>query len=299
MSFADRLDRAVRERRSPIVLGLDPHPDLLPEPYALARDPTAPREARAEAVERFLGQLIDLAAERVAAVKPQSAFFEALGPAGIACWERVIARAHAAGLLAIGDVKRGDVPSTARAYARAYLEGIETTPPEVLPDAITVQPLLGADSLEPFVAAAREHGRGLFVLVRTSNPGSADLQLLGEPPLSVRVAALVDRLGADLVGDCGLSSVGAVVGATHPEVLAELRAAMPRAPLLLPGVGAQGAGAADVVQAFLPGGRGALVSASRSVAFAYRTRPGLSWEEAASRALDELLAQLRAALAER
>lgn len=297
MNFADRLAAAVSATRSPCMLGLDPHPSLLPAAFAVARDPAAPRARRAQALGDFACALVDLARGRVPAVKPQSAFFELLGADGAAAWERVVAHAHAAGLLVIGDVKRGDIASTARAYADAYLSESSGADPATLCDAVTLNPYLGSDSIEPFLEVCRETGRGLFILVRTSNPGSADFQLHGDPPLSELVAARVEEWGRELIGTCGLSSVGAVVGATHASVLRTMRALMPSTPFLLPGYGAQGARAADTLDAFLPGAQGALVASSRGVAFAWRDHPECSWEQAASDALDAMTADLRAALA--
>jgi len=200
-------------------------------------------------------------APHAVAVKPQSAFFEARGWQGVRSFEAACAYARDAGLLVIADVKRGDIGSTAAAYAAAF------TPHA---DAATVNPYLGGDAVEPFLDACRR-GAGIFVLVKTSNPGSGDLQdvrLEDGRRVWERVAELVDRWGSDLVGERGLSSVGAVVGATYPQEVAEARALLPRAPLLLPGVGAQGATAADVAAAFANGPAGGLVSASRSVIFA-------------------------------
>jgi orotidine-5'-phosphate decarboxylase len=194
-------------------------------------------------------------------VKPQSAFFEARGWQGVRSFEAVCAYARDAGLLVIADVKRGDIGSTAAAYAAAFAPHA---------DAATVNPYLGGDAVEPFLDACRR-GAGIFVLVKTSNPGSGDLQdvrLEDGRRVWERVAELVDRWGSDLVGERGLSSVGAVVGATYPQEVAEARALLPRAPFLLPGVGAQGATAADVAAAFANGPAGGLVSASRSVIFA-------------------------------
>jgi orotidine-5'-phosphate decarboxylase len=196
----------------------------------------------------------------------------------------------------IGDVKRGDIGSTAAAYARALLTGGPGAEPETLCDAITVNPYLGTDSITPFLEACREADAGLYVLVRTSNPSSAELQSQGDPPLMHRVAELVDGWGAELVGDCGLSSVGAVVGATHPAELADLRGRLPRTPLLLPGYGAQGAGAADVVGGFKQGLRGALVNSSRGVLFAGAKHPELSWKDACRDAARDMSSEIRAAL---
>lgn len=302
MSFADRLDAALERVRTPALVGIDPHLDLLPEPFAVARDARAPRAERAAAVEAFCKALIDLVAGRVAAVKPQSAFFEVLGADGARAWESVVAHARAAGLLVIGDVKRSDIASTAAAYATAFLEGLPGTPREHLCDAITVNPYLGSDSLTPFVECCARVRAGLFVLVRTSNPGSGELQQHGEPPLWARVAQVVTTLGDGLVGSSGYSSLGAVVGATHAAELASLRQALPRAVLLLPGYGAQGASARDVRAAFTDRRkpwRGALVNSARGVAFAWRERAhaGRAWQDATRAALEAMIGELALALA--
>jgi orotidine-5'-phosphate decarboxylase len=301
MNFADRLDAALERVGTPCLVGLDPHVDLLPAPFDGARDGNLPRAERARWIGEFCCQVIDLVAGRVAAVKPQSAFFEAFGADGAVAWERVVAHARAAGLLVIGDVKRGDIASTAAAYATAFLEGPPGCQGSSLCDAVTLNPFLGADSVEPFLAACRRSGAGLFVLVRTSNPGSADFQRHGEPELSVRVAEAVARWGSGLMGQRGMSSIGAVVGATHPRELALYRRALPSSPLLLPGYGAQGAGAADVMPALLAGARGAprgaLINSSRGITFAYREPrwQGVNWKDAARGALDQMIAEIQAA----
>jgi orotidine-5'-phosphate decarboxylase len=290
-NFADRLDEAVSRAGNPCLVGLDPHVDLLPEEFARART-GATRSERAEAVADFLCEVIDLVAGRIPAVKPQSALFEVHGAEGAGAWERVVRASRTAGLLVIGDVKRGDIDSTARAYAKAFLDG----DPETRCDAITVSPLLGADSVKPFVEICSRTGTGVYVLVRTSNPGSALFQEHGSPPLFERIADAVVEWGSSVVGRCGLSSVGAVVGATHPAELARLRARMPSVPFLIPGYGAQGGGAADVAGGFLPGRRGALVNSSRAVLFAWREPrfAGKHWKDASRAALDEMIAALRA-----
>jgi len=301
VNFADRLATAIAQKDSPCVLGLDPHLALLPEEFAAARDPHAARSERAGAVGDFLCQLIDLASDRIAVVKPQSAFFELFGADGASAWERVVAHAHDAGLLVIGDVKRGDIASTAAAYASAFLEGPGGAPDHRLCDAVTVNAFLGHDSVEPFLDVCQRAGRGIFVLVRTSNPGSEDFQLHGEPPLCHQMALATHRWGGDLRGECGLSAVGAVVGATHPEILREMRGLMPHTPFLLPGFGAQGAGPADVMDAFTSRPGGALVSSSRGVAFAYRQEAnvGRHWKDSASDALDSMVGGVRDGLASR
>src|SRR5438128_10735051 len=211
-TFADRLAAAVVERRSQLVVGIDPQLDLLP--VELRGDAHLGSEAAAEAVARFSCGLIDSVAPYVVAVKLQLGFFEVLGSAGIRALEEVCAYARTASLLVIADGKRGDIGSTARAYAAAYLEPRDGQPP--LADALTVNTYLGRDSLEPFVAACRRGGGGIFCVVKTSNAGSVDLQdlaLASGRPLWQQVALLVQELGEELVGECGLSSIGAVVGA--------------------------------------------------------------------------------------
>jgi len=268
-TFADRLAEAVAERRSQLVVGLDPRLDLLP--LELRGDAHVGRPAAAEATTRFCCGIIDAVAPHCVAVKPQLAFFEVLGADGIAAFERVVGYARSAGLLVLVDGKRGDIGSTARAYADAYLEPrVDGSP---IADALTVNTYLGRDSLEPFVAACRRGGGGLFCLVKTSNAGGVDVQdltLSDWRPLWKQVALLVHELGEEVVGDCGLSSIGAIVGATYPRAIAEARKLLPQAILLLPGVGAQGATPADIARAFTSGPASALVAASRSVMYAFR-----------------------------
>jgi orotidine-5'-phosphate decarboxylase len=267
--FPDRVAEAVERKRSQLLVGLDPRPDLLP--VELAGDAHLSRSAAADACGRFCCGIIDAVAPYVVGVKPQLAFFEALGPDGLRALEEVATYARAAGLLVLADAKRGDIGSTSRAYAAAFLEPQGDRP--ALADAMTVNPYLGRDSLEPFVAACRREGGGIFCVVKTSNEGGADVQdlvLSDGRPLWHHVARLVHELGEDLVGERGLSSVGAVVGATHPRAVGEARKLLPRAILLLPGVGAQGATPADLARAFTSGPASTLVNASRSVIYAFR-----------------------------
>jgi orotidine-5'-phosphate decarboxylase len=279
-TFADRLADAVERKRSQLVVGLDPRLELLP--VELRGEAVSGRDAAAHAYGRFCCGIVDAVAPYVVAVKPQLAFFETLGGEGIAALERVCGYAREAGLLVLADGKRGDIGSTARAYAAAYLEPRDGVPP--LADALTVNTYLGADSVEPFLQACRLHGAGVFCLVRTSNAGASDVQeltLSDGRPVWQQVAELVAEWGADLVGDRGLSSVGAVVGATVPRAVAEARKLLPRSVLLLPGVGAQGARPADVARAFTSGPASALVTASRSVIYAYRSGSE-EWRSAAA-----------------
>jgi orotidine-5'-phosphate decarboxylase len=286
-SFGDRLASTVERKRSQLVVGLDPRSELLPVELRGATH-LGGRAATAEAFERFCRGIVDAVAPYVAAVKPQLAFFEALGPEGMAAFEEVCDYAARADLLVLVDGKRGDIGSTARAYADAYLEGREGRRP--LADALTVNPYLGQDSLEPFFSACRRSGGGVFCLVKTSNSGSADIQdatLSDGRPLWHHVAELVDHWGEDLVGERGLSSVGAVVGATYPRAIGEARRLLPRSILLLPGVGAQGATPADVARAFTSGPASALVPVSRAILYAFRDG-GSDWRRAAAQAAARL-----------
>jgi orotidine-5'-phosphate decarboxylase len=278
--FSDRLAEAVERKRSQLLVGLDPRAELLP--VELRGEAYAGREAAADACARFCRGLIDAVAPYVVGVKVQLAFFEALGADGMRAFENVCDYARTAALVVVADGKRGDVGSTARAYADAYLELPEEGLPPV--DALTVSPYLGRDSMEPFLAACRRSGTGLFCLVKTSNAGSADIQdatLSDGRPLWQHVAELVHGWGEDLVGERGLSSVGAVVGATYPRAVAEARRLMPQAVLLLPGIGAQGATPADVARAFTSGPASALVTVSRAVIYAFRV-DGADWRSAAA-----------------
>jgi orotidine-5'-phosphate decarboxylase len=271
--FAERLSEAVTRRESQIVLGLDPDPARLwPAATAAGAGTAAQRAARA--VIEHCRLLIDAAEPACVAVKPQLACFERLGAPGWGALTEVIEIARARDLLVIADGKRGDFPPTAAAYAQALAGTTKTLAGEVSglgADAFTVNPLLGADSLEPFVAS----GAGVFVLVRTSNPGSADVQdleLASGERLWERLARLVDELGE--ARPCGLSDIGAVMGATSPQHLARARELMPHAIFLLPGVGAQGGRVDDLAPAFAPGRAGGLASASRSIANAHETVGG-------------------------
>jgi orotidine-5'-phosphate decarboxylase len=301
--FGDRLARAVAERESQIVLGIDPDPaklwpdavDALAESRArlamaladversaaldLGEGSRAPRLEAAAAVLGHCLALIDAAGPACVAVKPQLACFERLGFPGWLALEATVAHAHAAGLLVIADAKRGDFPGSARAYQQALFGGIATPfgPSHGLgADAVTQNPLLGRDALAPFVEGARSHGAGVFVLVRTSNPGAADLfdaELAGGGRLWERIAGLVAEAGTP-GPESGLAEVGAVCGATAPQHLARMRELMPSAPFLLPGIGAQGGSVAELAPAFGPGRAAGLVSASRSIANAHEHAGG-------------------------
>ena len=309
-SFIERLHDAVHRCESPVLVGLDPHLELLPIEFAVARDENAPRADRAKAIGDFLCEVIDIAAGHVPAVKPQSAFFEVFGADGVHEFERVVAAAKDAGLIVIGDVKRGDIGSTAAAYATAFLTGPAGADERTLCDAITVNPYLGTDSITPFTDACRDAGAGIYILVRTSNPSSAEFQtveLSGGGMLCDRVAEAVVRWGASLEspnrGTAGpWTDVGAVVGATHGAELERLRELMPNTPFLIPGYGAQGGSAADIAGAFTRGSHGsdfegALVNSSRGILFAGAKDPARHWKDASIEAIDTMTAALRAAVA--
>ena len=292
--FGDRLAAAVAGRESQVVLGIDPDPARLwpaaaaagasgPLAGALAAaeaaagiESTAPLRELAAAVLAHCRALIEAAAPACVAAKPQLACFERLGFAGWLALEATIAHARAHGLLIVADAKRGDFPGSAGAYAQAAFGGVAGPGSGLGADAVTQNPLLGADALEPFVTAARADGAGVFVLVRTSNPGAADffdLELAGGGPVWERLAALVATTGRPGPAS-GLADVGAVTGATAPQHLERMRELMPHAPFLLPGIGAQGGSVAALAPAFAPGRAAGLVSASRSIADAHRAAGG-------------------------
>ena len=264
MTFTDRLHDRIHATDARVCLGIDPRPELSPLTDPARHGHDAARVAAA--VESSFAAILHASHEALACCKLQSAFFEAMGLPGLGAMAGLLAVARELGLPAIVDAKRGDIGSTAEAYARAYL-----TNGTFAADALTVNPYLGLDTLEPFVDAALEHGRGLFVVLKTSNPGSGDLQDLALVDGRRLHEALADRLAArasDLPRDArGYSALGVVVGATYPTELAALRARVPASVVLVPGYGAQGGRAEDVAAAFDADGLGAVVSASRSLTY--------------------------------
>jgi orotidine-5'-phosphate decarboxylase len=258
--FADRLIAAIRAKNSRAIVGLDPRVDQMPV-FLRENGPYAAITACHELV-------IDAVADLVPAVKPQLAFFEQYGVAGMQAFENTVLAARQRGLLVIADGKRNDISSTAEAYANAYLG-----PDAFNCDAITVTPYLGRDSLEPFVEVCKKHGKGLFVVLKTSNPGSKDfedqrLESSGRP-LYEKIAGVIQELGDDAIGESGYSSIGAVIGATFPEEGRRLRELMPKSLILVPGYGAQGGSAKAAAECFNEDGLGAIVNSSRGITYAF------------------------------
>lgn len=291
-AFFDRLAAKVKEKRTPLVVGLDPRYSSLPAAMKKGGEKTP---ARADAFRDFSFGILDVVASLVPAVKPQVAFFEQLGWRGMKVLDEVIDYAQRRGLLVIADAKRNDIGSTAEGYADGWL-GEQSA---WRGDALTISPYLGDDSLEPFVRTAKERDAGLFVLVKTSNPGGKFLQDLtaGDSTIYGTVGDLVETLSRDSAGECGYGVAGAVVGATYPEQLSELRARMPHTWFLVPGYGSQGGTAADVAGAFDSNGLGGVVNSSRAIIFAHACDEfaGLDWQQAVEKATEQAIADLATA----
>jgi len=275
-SFSDRLIGVLKEKGSPAVVGLDPQLDLLPPEIKRKNFKRYGRNFRGagRAVLEFNHRLLNIISPHIGVVKLQVAFYEALGPHGIEAYQKTVNLARKKGLLVIGDVKRGDVGHTAETYARAHLGEVDIDGTPVSGygvDAVTLNPYLGGDSIMPFVKTAKAYGRGLFVVVKSTNPSSRDFQnkRCGTEMLCETVARKVDKWGSGVIGESGYSAVGAVVAAGSPALGRRLRRLMPRAFFLVPGYGAQGAKLEDMRLYFNDDGRGAIISASRSIIFAY------------------------------
>jgi orotidine-5'-phosphate decarboxylase len=292
--FGDRLVAAIDARRAPICVGIDPIFEMFPDAVAGTTRNANDLTGVIDAIYKFTTKVLKIVAPHVPVVKFQSAYFEKYLWEGVEAYYSLIHEAKQLGLLVIGDVKRGDIGSTAEAYAAGHL----LDPPfgddredAAMPDAITVNPMLGMDTLKPFTDAARSTNGGLFVLVRTSNPGSVetqDVKLADGRTWSEAMADLLRPVADGFVGTSGFSSIGAVVGATQQHMMTSLRERLPRSIFLLPGYGAQGA-TADMTRAAFRDGKGALVSASRSILYAhkdkrYAERFGDDWEKAVEQA---------------
>lgn len=303
--FADRLLDAIQRKGGPVCVGIDPIFEMLPDAVVgePARRHSEDPEAAIDAIFAFTTAVLRVVAPLVPCVKFQSAYFERYLWEGVEAYYSLIAEAAELGLLVIGDVKRGDIGSTASAYAAGHLADIsfEEQQDVIIPDAITVNPFCGLDTIEPFVKTAKEYDKGLFVLVRTSNPGSGELQdvkLADGRTWSEMLAERLATIAADpaLVGSHGFSSMGAVVGATQPQTMHSLREKLPKSIFLLPGYGAQGA-TAEMTRAAFINGKGALVSASRSILYAHREQKysqqfGAEWERCVEQAVLDMKADL-------
>jgi orotidine-5'-phosphate decarboxylase len=302
VQFADRLVAAVRRTGNPVMVGIDPRPDDLPENF-LDRFPNH-RAGIAQALQEFGCAVVDVVAALVPIVKFQSAFYEAYGPAGVAALHASAGYARSRGLVVTIDGKRNDIGSTAEAYARAYLGKVPVGANFEAPwqaDALTVNPYLGSDGITPFVKLAAREGKGIFVLVRTSNASATEIQDLVADgrPVYRHVAERVAQWAMPHRGDSGYSFVGAVVGATYPRQLVELRALLPGVLFLVPGYGTQGGSATDVAGAFEADGLGALVNNSRGITFAYqrpayRNRFADNWQAAVEQAVRDMIDDLAA-----
>lgn len=298
IGFGDRLANAVSQKENPVCVGLDPRLEQLPA--ALRAEVDGSLESQANTFEKFCREIIDITHQLVPVVKPQSAFFEEIGPHGVLALGRVCQYAVSKGLIVVMDAKRNDIGSTATAYAKAYLGNGPLSP--FGSDALTVSPYLGSDSLEPFVDRCNEVGAGIFVLVKTSNPGGGFLQDLQSDSKSIsdRVADYVQEQALKSASTPnGYGSVGAVVGATYPEQLQALRKRMPNAWILVPGYGAQGGAAKDVVQGMDPNGLGAIINSSRGIIFAYENakyKGASSWQAAVEQATRDMIAAINGAM---
>ena len=288
MNFVDRLAEASRQKDSVVLLGIDPQLDT---PDAVGVPP-------GHTLAGFCCEIVEACSRSVVAVKPQLAFFEARGLEGMRAFVEVVKLARSLGLITIADAKRGDIGTTSAAYAEAFLGDGDFSC-----DAVTINPYQGSDAAMPFVAKVRE-GRGVFVLVKTSNPSSGEFQDLAvhdkagsKRPLWETVAMRVNGWGGDFVGASGLSSVGAVVGATYPDHARRARELMPAATILVPGYGTQGGSAQDAIASARADGSGIIVNASRSLMYAYQKNPAINPAEAAATYAETMRHDLNAALA--
>ncbi len=273
----DQLITRIIELEAPIVVGLDPRLEQMPTAIVerVKAQNLPVQQAAAEAYYMFMTGIIDAVHDLVPAVKPQIAFYEKLGVAGLDAYQRICDYAHQKGLIVIADVKRGDIGSTSQAYADGFIGAPTAFGESYRPfysDFLTINPYLGTDGLKPFVDNCDQYDKGAFVLVKTSNKSSGELQDLvveGET-IYQKVAKIVEQFSAERTGQHGYSSIGAVVGATYPEQAIELRKTLKTAYFLVPGYGAQGATAADIVGCFDKNGLGAIVNSSRGIIFAYQ-----------------------------
>lgn len=294
MNFADQLIASIREKKTPLVVGIDPRCERLPQAIQQA---VTLENTDAEKYLMFSKAIIDVVAPLVPAIKPQMAFFEELGAAGMVALQHVVDHAKSKGLLVIMDGKRNDIGSTAAAYAAAYLGAKPKSSWGC--DALTVNPWMGHDSLDPFIETGIKNDAGIFALVKTSNPGSKDFQeqVCDGQPMFKWIAKSIQKLAEKTKGQGGYGIAGSVVGATYPEQLDELRSLMPNSFFLIPGFGAQGGTAADVAGGFDQNGLGAVVNSSRGIIFAYEkadcAEDNDEWLQAVEQATHDAIAKLK------
>ena len=304
-NYADRLINAIQQKGNPCIVGLDPRIDQMPDFILHKYENKSTSDRIIGAISNFHRIIINTIADIVPSVKPQVAFYEQYGLPGIKAFENTLAYAKEKGLITIVDAKRNDIGSTAQAYSNTFLGKTDIFSKKVPiydVDCITVSPFLGEDSLIPFVKDCFEYGKGIFVLVKTSNPGSVDVQDLkiaesGEE-VYISLAKLVKKLGKDLVGKKGYSSIGAVVGATYPKEAELLRELMANNIFLVPGYGAQGATGKDIVNCFNPDKLGAVVNASRSITYNYgsNTISEADFVKSIEKNIQEMIADVNGAL---
>ncbi|ADL12431.1 orotidine-5'-phosphate decarboxylase [Acetohalobium arabaticum] len=310
-NFTTRLKAKIEEKKSFVCVGLDPRLNRIPEQIKeeIVAEYGKTKEAVGKIFLEFNQGIIDAVADYAAAVKPQIAFYEQYGHQGIKAYEETIEYAKKKDLLVIGDAKRNDIGSTAKAYADGHLGEVDFWEEAEVgygADALTVNGYLGSDGIDPFVEACNQQGKGIFVLVRTSNPSAGELQDLEADNKRIYevMAELVNDWGEDIKDEDGFSAVGAVIGATYPEEAEELREIMGNAYFLVPGYGAQGAGAKEVVPSFKDGGYGAIVNSARGIIFAYQREPWKDrfsadeYQEAAQAAVEYMREDINTALNE-
>ncbi|MCX4347103.1 MAG: orotidine-5'-phosphate decarboxylase [Lachnospiraceae bacterium] len=301
----DELVRQIQKKNAPVVVGLDPMLSYVPEQIVerAIEEKGETLEAAAEAVWQFNKGIVDATYDLIPAVKPQVAMYEQFGVPGMEVFARTVEYCKEKGLVVIGDVKRGDIGSTSAAYAAAHIGSVKIGNSVLRgfkEDFVTVNPYLGTDGVKPFAEVCQKDGKGIFVLVKTSNPSSGEFQdrLIDGKPLYEHVADKVNEWGKDCMGACGYSAIGAVVGATYPEQGKILRALMPKVFILVPGYGAQGAKGRDLAHFFNPDGLGALVNSSRGIIAAYKQEQyakfgGEHYAEASRQAVLDMIEDLR------
>ena len=292
MQFSDKVISKTREIGVPLCLGLDPHPNLIPKIFNKNSS-----ECNIKSVENFLFEIIELSNAKIVAIKPQVAFFELLGPKGLSLLIKISNFAREKNILVIMDAKRGDIGTTSRAYANAWL-GENACYPS---DALTVNPWMGIETLNPFIEVSEETNSGIFILLKTSNPGSSDLQDLNinNKPLYIHLAEKLHQISNKCLGKFGYSNIGMVVGATKPNEAILIRENLPNSLFLIPGYGAQGATARDALSGLIKRNQvyeGGLINSSRKILFpegSYNVDNIKTWKQLIKASLENTLNDLK------